>query len=300
MDEVDVAILRAIVADPLARSPDLGEAVGLAPSTVRRRLRDLEGAGPVRGFRGVPHADLLGRIPRVRLVDLGDPAPDPVEATVARPGVVWASLDQRGRLSVMAFEDGEADGSPGLENALGGDLVVEAEMGSREDAGPGPLGPLDWRVLRALVASPRRPVSGLAGEAGVSPGTARERRRDLLATGALRVVPVLEAARSEGVVLHVLTVRAEDEDALEAADAALDRAAPVARGREPGAGPIRTFLGHAPTMADAAEARDQVQDLEGVRAAHVSLNVRREFAVGRLEGWADEALARWDEARSGR
>ena len=51
MDEIDRKIIRALQADGRMSNRDLAEVVGLSPSPCLRRLKALEAAGVIRGYR---------------------------------------------------------------------------------------------------------------------------------------------------------------------------------------------------------------------------------------------------------
>ena len=51
MDPIDRRILRALAADAGLTSAGLGEVVGLSPSAAHRRVKQLEAAGLIRGYR---------------------------------------------------------------------------------------------------------------------------------------------------------------------------------------------------------------------------------------------------------
>jgi len=60
LDDRDVAILRALQEDARATFAEIGERVGLAASTVHERVRKLERAGTIRGYRADVDAEALG------------------------------------------------------------------------------------------------------------------------------------------------------------------------------------------------------------------------------------------------
>jgi Lrp/AsnC family transcriptional regulator, leucine-responsive regulatory protein len=60
LDDRDVAILRALQEDARATFAEIGERVGLAASTVHERVRKLERAGVIRGYRADVDAESLG------------------------------------------------------------------------------------------------------------------------------------------------------------------------------------------------------------------------------------------------
>ena len=60
LDERDLAIIAALQEDARATYADVGRRVGLSPSSVHDRVRKLEQAGVIRGYRAVVDADSLG------------------------------------------------------------------------------------------------------------------------------------------------------------------------------------------------------------------------------------------------
>jgi Lrp/AsnC family leucine-responsive transcriptional regulator len=60
LDERDLAIISALQEDARATYADVGRRVGLSPSSVHDRVRKLEQAGVIRGYRAVVHPESLG------------------------------------------------------------------------------------------------------------------------------------------------------------------------------------------------------------------------------------------------
>lgn len=60
LNDRDIAILSALQEDGRATYAQIGERVGLAPSTVHERVRKLERSGVIRGYRAEVSPDLLG------------------------------------------------------------------------------------------------------------------------------------------------------------------------------------------------------------------------------------------------
>ena len=60
LDHRDLAILGALQGDARATFAEIGERVGLAASTVHERVRKLERAGIIRGYRADVDAEALG------------------------------------------------------------------------------------------------------------------------------------------------------------------------------------------------------------------------------------------------
>lgn len=61
MDRLDRKILAILAADSTLTGEALGERVGLSPSAAHRRVRALEAAGLIAGYRAVLSAEALGR-----------------------------------------------------------------------------------------------------------------------------------------------------------------------------------------------------------------------------------------------
>ena len=60
MNDRDMAILRALQANGRATYAEIGQAVGLAPSTVHDRIRRLEKTSVITGYRAVVNPEALG------------------------------------------------------------------------------------------------------------------------------------------------------------------------------------------------------------------------------------------------
>jgi len=60
IDERDRRILRSLQLDARATFADIGESVGLAPSSVHERVRKLEQAGVIRGYRAEIDPEAIG------------------------------------------------------------------------------------------------------------------------------------------------------------------------------------------------------------------------------------------------
>ena len=60
IDDRDAAILRALQEDGRATFAEVGKRVGLSPSTVHERIRKLEQAGVIRGYRAEVDPEAVG------------------------------------------------------------------------------------------------------------------------------------------------------------------------------------------------------------------------------------------------
>ncbi len=60
LDERDLEIIAALQEDARATYADVGRRVGLSPSSVHDRVRKLEGAGVIRGYRAIVDPEAIG------------------------------------------------------------------------------------------------------------------------------------------------------------------------------------------------------------------------------------------------
>ena len=60
VDERDLEIIAALQEDARATYADIGRRAGLSPSSVHERVRKLERAGAIRGYRAIVDPDALG------------------------------------------------------------------------------------------------------------------------------------------------------------------------------------------------------------------------------------------------
>lgn len=85
-DAIDRKLLRCLQQDSRKSVQELGEAVGLSPSACHRRLKALEQAGAIRGYRAVLDGERLGFTMQffieVGLSSQSEPSLDAFEAAV--------------------------------------------------------------------------------------------------------------------------------------------------------------------------------------------------------------------------
>jgi DNA-binding Lrp family transcriptional regulator len=87
MDSIDRKILAELQNDGRLTVTDLAARVGLSVSPCHRRLRDLEGAGVIRGYRAIV---------------------DPMAVGLAFEAVVFVTMRQEDRDTVLGFEEAVA------------------------------------------------------------------------------------------------------------------------------------------------------------------------------------------------
>ncbi|QRO86793.1 Lrp/AsnC family transcriptional regulator [Kytococcus sedentarius] len=193
LDAVDLALVRALVAEPLAPTTRLAERAGTSASTATRRLARLRRRGVVRvvgrtlpGFAGATpwlvraagppsvvgsHAERVARVAASRWVRVSRDGAELVAGVVTEgDGPVLPDLAEDQRLrAVRAHELLVVHGtSPGARTRP--DRVLDAT---------------DHDLLRRLAVDGRLTSAELAAGLGVDPSTVARRRRHLEASGVL-------------------------------------------------------------------------------------------------------------------
>ena len=296
MDERDFRVLRALLDDPFASNEAVGRKVGLTGTSVKARLERLAREVRFRGFHAVPAPPCLGRVARGHLYRPPEASDARVDAAMRVDPVVWLVVHHDGIVSVLTFERPDAAAPPpALDEAMGGPPFLTVDLQLTPNPRPPVPSPLDWRVLRALVADARAPVVEAAEEAGLSRRTVAQRRDALLKQGCAYVSPLWDEAKADGAILFHLLVMADasaDRHAIAAA-AGPDALAYAIFTRPPGS----AFVSMATSAAGALQARDRVAAVAGVERVLLNFPTRNEFAQARVVAWIDEQLAAWERAR---
>ncbi len=296
MDERDFEILVGMLREPLASYQALGRGVGLSGTSVKNRLETMRDQGPLQGFVALPRAEVFDRASTIYWTHTGLKARDALEDVLEVDPVVWVNLLSSGDVAVHAYEGPDEDASGDIEDGLGSSLERRGGLAPWPgDVSDAVLSSLDWRILRHLVREPRMPVSELVEHTGLARNTVSKRRRRLFEEGLIGLFPLLEQARTPGLVLYSVIAHVHDEDDRSRVQDLLPGAVPVAHGvgEEGGAG--TTFMGHADTIADVTVAHETVQDLDGVEQAQLVIDLERRVAVDRLEAWVEEEIERWEK-----
>jgi Lrp/AsnC family leucine-responsive transcriptional regulator len=105
MDAIDTRILRLLVRDARASYTDLGEAVGLSANAVAQRMRRLEEAGVVRGYRAVldPALQAAGVSALVQLRTVPDVDGTDLESRLAAIPEVAEVVELAGQVSYQVW-----------------------------------------------------------------------------------------------------------------------------------------------------------------------------------------------------
>lgn len=299
MDAVDFQILVGLLSDPTASYEALGREVDLSGTSVKNRLGRMYEQGPLRGFVGLPHAEVFGRESRIYWGTPGEQGRDRLAGALEVDPVVWVNLLHTGEVAVHLYE--EPGGS--LPDRVGEILGTELEMSggiSRPGGKPGEavLSSLDWRLVRHLVREPTLSVREFVDRTGLSRNTVSKRRSRLFDEQFVSLFPLLEQARTPNLVLYSVVVHVGEPAARSRVQSVLPNAVPVAHGVGESKTVATTFMGHAATLAEVSTGYEEVESMDGVQEARLIIDLERLVAVDRLEGWVEEELTRWEQAGS--
>ncbi len=300
MDGVDFQILVGLLSEPTASNEALGREVGLSGTSVKNRLERLYEKGPLRGFVGLPHAEVFGRESRIYWGTPGDQGRDRLAEALAVDPVVWVNLLHTGEVAVHLYE---APGG-GLPDRVGEILGTELEVSggiSRPGSKPGDavLSSLDWRLVRHLVREPTLSVRELVDRSGLSRNTVGKRRSRLFEEEFVSLFPLLEQARTPNLFLYSVVVHVGEPAVRSRVQSVLPNAVPVVPGVGKGGAAATTFMGHAGTLAEVSTGYEEVESMEGVQEATLIVDLERLVAVDRLQGWAEEEILRREQTGRG-
>lgn len=284
VDATDFRLLALLHENGSASQAAIARRLGLAPSTVTRRLARSKASGALRGSWTYIHPSLFGRRGTIVAFAGGKFSGSDARKALGMPDVVWASLKHNGDLALQLATRGDAhEARSAIERALRAKSTWE--LRERDPATRLALTPVRARILDALVLEPRASPERLARRANVSPKTARKHVRMLADAGLVDVQPILGASLGAGIIAFHVAVLGPRLPT----DAALRRAAPGAAIIERLDGAVY-LLAQAPDLAGVDAVLASLRALRGVRDARPTLHKEFLVATDRIRAWLSEAV----------
>lgn len=278
MDRIDFRLVAALRRDPLTSYAALGRHIERSASAARKRLDKLLQAGVVTGFFARPAPEVLGMTGMVAQWE----ATASTAALLDVPGTVMAGTMIGGGTIAGGYAKEPEKWIAAITDAVG-------EPPQRENAimnYRGPIvGPLELRVMAAVVRKPRASAEALAAMCGLSAKTVRKKRATLVRSKALTITPILHAGRSDAIVYHVHVTCGPG------------LVGPVIRAlgevdATPDGSPVLCAIGRADTMEEQARRLAAVREL-GVEKVEVIQEHEWVFRPEALVAMIEEALERW-------
>ncbi len=287
MDATDLRIFTRLVESPFLTDERLGREVGLTGKAARLRRQRLEGAGVLAEYALHPTAPTLGRyaqtwryrargslelpVPRLQEIE------DLVLVRSFRPDL---------HVALRYARTPEPEPDPRLDGILGQPLSGWGEAAADALPDRRPLSRTDWRVIEAVVQSPRSTQASWCRAARVSPRTFRRRLGRLEAEGLLDHSVILDLRHEGGLAAYGVWLRVTPEfDERELQSIHLwDR--PHWTGDPRGV----YLLGCADNYSQAREIELRLGALPGVESAEPLIPAGGFFARERILGWVHEQL----------
>jgi DNA-binding Lrp family transcriptional regulator len=282
VDVTDFQILARLHVDPFASHEELGRHAGATGTTVTKRLKRLADGGVLEGFGLMPAADLLGRVRRHRSYQPAQKIG--AHEIVAIDPVVMVNERHDGSVSVFTAERASQPADEILSGLLGNPVFI-SPLDTPRPASKTTISPLDWRLLDALMRTPRASAVDWAKHCHLSPKTVRARRSKLLQDGQIQAAPLLQLANAGGLVIHEMAVLVADASTAAAVDAAMGEAIRI--GTAAGGRGLYYFC-YAPTVQEAFARQRRLRGLPGVMDAVAQFPRRRAFADERVAAWVAE------------
>ena len=297
MDLKDVQILLELQRNPFASHEAIGRGVRIGGPAVRDRLERMTAAGVLLGFQIAPLPQSLHRHWHLFVFpQVGDRLE--VREVLRCRDVIAVNRHANGDWMVNTYDRNERpDPGPDLRKRMGRRPVGAITLDAPTTGAPAEaeLSSLDWRVMDALVDSPRAPLNEVAGRAGIAPRTVRKRRARLLAKQLMMVLPIIDTRREPGLIVYggyVGVRRLEDIDAISIPGLSFYR-----RLYRP---PAAWFMGHSATLSELQRTERDLRAAPGVEAVDISPASPADFATARLHTWIRAEIRHWARFRSDR
>lgn len=259
----------------------LGNSIERSPSSVSKRIDTLVQQGVFRGFEAKPAAEPLG----LKGIGAGWDVPVSFEALFAVEGTIWAADAMDGKTGAIGYA-ADTDAWVNAASQVAGRAPM---MVTPIAAYAGPtLGPLDLRVLRALVEQPAARAEVLAQLCGLSAKTVRTRRATLVRTRAIRIEPIIRPDLGDGIAYYVYLQC--DRSQLPAVLAALEEAVLFSDD-----GGVACLFCRASSMREKAERLAAVRAL-GVEPTEIVQSQNSVLNKAAILAMIDVKLAMWKQA----
>jgi DNA-binding Lrp family transcriptional regulator len=293
MDERDCRLLIELMRTPFDSYQSIGRKVGFNGKVTRKRIDRLRTVGVLQGLACGPSPGALG-MRSVLAVYLENPIKCDTRDLLALPGVVWAAeVYPPAWTPLFYLREGE-DLPKDLMVYAGRppDRVLNITPSPRTRARE--LSPLDWRVMRAVMAEPRATVVELSVRCKLTPRTVKTRRDRMLRDGDLFAFPAIDSAQEEGTILYGAYVRSAEVPDLNGVH--LPNSWRLNSHQDP---PAVFLYGYVKNYAEAKGTERQLQSIPGVQEVYFTIPQGTYCANRRLESWVDERIEFWGRMKRG-
>jgi len=291
MDERDCRLLVELMRSPFDSYESIGRTLGFSGKSAKQRFDRLRDVGILAGFVTGPSPESLG-MRSVLAVYLEHPIRCDIRELRPLPGVVWVAETYPPAWTPLFYlRDGE-DLPKDLRTYAGRLPDRVLDITPQPETRAGELSPLDWRVMRAVMSSPRATTVELAAQCGLTARTVRSRRDRLLREGRMFAFPAIDSAKEDGAILYGAYVRATRASDLPAVH--LPNSWRLNTHQNP---PAVFLYGFVKNYAEARDAERRLTGLAGVQEVYFTVPQGTYAANERLARWVEDRIEFWDQIR---
>ena len=288
MDSKDFRLIVALYGNARQSYRSLGQRVSLSAPAVRDRLKRLEDRRILQGYWLYPDPAIFNRNDLMIFYN-GDWKREDALKALSVDDVVFVTWKLDGALSIQTWpldpKKTVKDLSASLDARPSGQTFTEAQVHPR-------VGPIDWRIMDALVDDPTMPFEQIVAETGISPKTVRKRLQSLIQTETIFILPRLGSLADSGELVYHLAVTGNI--GFNDLRRVLGEALLISSSNRP---PMKYLLCKANDLSDVTSRTQAARKLPGVQAVELTLN--RELLVGRefLHTLIREKIREWENSR---
>ena len=288
MDSKDFRLLVALYENARQSYRTLGRRVSLSAPAVRDRLKRLEDRGILQGYWLYPDPAVFNRND-LMIFYKGDWKRQDALKALSVNDVVFVTWKLDGGLSIQTWPLDPKKTVKDLSASLGS---RPSEQTFTQPKTHLTVGPVDWRIMDALVDDPTMPFEQLVAETKLSPKTVRKYLQSLIQTETVFIMPRLGSLADSGELVYHLAVvgRVGFNDLRQV----LGEAFLIGNTEQP---PMKYLLCKANDLSDVTSRTQAARKLLGVKSVELTLN--RELLVGRdfLHAQIREKIRNWTDTR---
>lgn len=270
MDSKDFQLLVALYGNARQSYASLGRRVSLSAHSVRDRLNRLKTKGILQGFMLSIDSTVFD-CNDVLLFFHDDFPRKSILKAFAAPDVSWVVWKMDGQMIVRLWtKKNEREASDNLAKILGVRPSVQAHPPHKKKGTPVSI--TDLSIMDALVDDPKVSFDEILKSTRLSPKTVRKHLNRLLETKTISVDPILGALTESGELIYPLVVAGKVS--MDDIRKIMGETAQIRHTLEP---PMKYVLCKATSLADLITKTRELENVQGVESATISLN--REMLV---------------------
>jgi DNA-binding Lrp family transcriptional regulator len=266
----------------------IAKRIGVNEETVRKRIKRQEKMGTIQGWRTMIHPSLLGLVDGYLDLEVGDVASkDRVisQLKLLEGVIVITSFEGPGLFIMFLSEPGEAFSRKSrLISSMCNSPKPEQGLSSFIPPCDVQFSPTDWRIIWSIKDDPRKNLSEIAKEAGVTTRTVNRRLTYVTEGRALTLMGLPNFRRTAGTTGNFLILCSNSDKKTSVEERILVRFPNIAFGSGNRNGLMfNIFFSN---LSEAEEANKWIENLEGVQ--YVRMRIMKDMIL--VLDWLDEQI----------